>query len=377
MGDGLITLLAVGDIALRNDDPQSQLANMKAVLSSGDITLGQMETALSNNGARQLFPGFRGRSGDIEKDARVGARILSDVGFTVMSLAGNHTLDRGATAMTDTIDAGDEIGLQVIGAGRDLASARRPAIVEVGGIRVGILANCSVTPKGFEAGPQKPGVAPLRARTFYEQVDWQPGTPARVISMTDPGDLAAMVEDIEKLRPEVDVIVVSCHWGIHFEPGAIADYQYEAAHAAIDAGADLVIGHHAHVVKGIEFYKGKPICYSIGNMTLLPRGDHGEPLGDHPLDAQWTMVLKCAISSDGISKLSIVPCWLDLRLEPEPLRPDDPRFDGFIAFMERVCALPSTPANAWEALYLPRNPSSEALRLTKFTRVGDEVVVSL
>ena len=372
----MVTFLAVGDIALRTDVPETQLAAVAPVLRAGDVTFGQLETALSNRGTRQLHPGFRGRSGEVEKDPRTGAAILADAGFDVLSFAGNHTLDRGQNALRDTVRAATEAGMTVIGAGDDLAAARRPAIVDVDGTRIGVLAYCSVTPRGFAATPTRPGVAPLRARTYYEQVDWQPGTSPRIVTTTWPADLEALVNDITMLRSEVDVLVVSAHWGIHFEPGTIADYQYEAAHAAVDAGADLVIGHHAHVVKGVEFYRGAPILYSIGNLTLLPRGDRGEPLTPgRPVDAQRTMVLRVEITGGRIERVAIVPYWLDERVAPEPIPATDPRFAEYVAFLERVCALPSTPRNAWEALYLPPSPHAEALRHTRFVPRGDEIEV--
>lgn len=170
--------------------------------------------------------------------------------------------------------------------------------------------------------------------------------------------------------------MVSAHWGIHFEPGAIADYQYEAAHAAVDAGADLVVGHHAHVVKGVEYYRNKPIFHSIGNLTLLPRGDHGEPLTPgHRVDAQFTMVLRVEISGGRVTRTAILPYWLDERVQPEPIPAGDPRFADFVTFLERVSALPSTPRNAWEALYLPPSPHAKALRDTRFVPRDGEIEV--
>src|SRR3990172_3204791 len=90
-----------------------------------------------------------------------------------------------------------------------------------------------------------------------------------------------MEEDIKKLRPQVDVFIMSHHAGVHFVPATIAMYQKEAAYAAIDAGADLVIQHHAHVLKGVEMYNGKAIFYGLGNFAvekpLLSRKRRGEP----------------------------------------------------------------------------------------------------
>jgi hypothetical protein len=172
-------------------------------------------------------------------------------------------------------------------------------------------------------------------------------------------------------------VVVSMHWGIHFEPGTIADYQYEAAHAAIDAGADVILGHHGHVIKGVEYYRGKPVFYSLGNVTLLPRGDAGEPLTEGGrVDAQLTMIAKLTIEGGAVSRVAIIPCWLDLRLEPEVIPPDDPRFADFLAYLRRVNDLPSTPRNPWEALYLPPAPASLALRDTRFAADGGEIVAT-
>ncbi len=246
-----------------------------------------------------------------------------------------------------------------------------------GGLRVGFLAYCSVLPRGYEATPARPGVAPLRARTFYEQVDWQAGTPPRIVTLADEADLAALTDDVRALRERADVVVVSVHWGIHFEPGTIAGYQYQAAHAAIDAGADVVLGHHGHVIKAVEFYRGKPVFHSLGNVTLLPRGDAGQPLTEGGrVDAQLTMVAKLTLGPGGVSRVAVIPCWLDLRLEAEVIPPGDPRFAEFLAYLRRVNDLPGTPRNAWEALYLAPPPESRALHDTEFTADGGEVVAA-
>jgi hypothetical protein len=81
-------------------------------------------------------------------------------------------------------------------------------------------------------------------------------------------DLAALCADVAQARREADLVIVSLHWGIHFVPAVIADYQREVAHAAIDAGAELILGHHAHILKGVELYRGKAIFYSLGNLLF-------------------------------------------------------------------------------------------------------------
>ena len=372
-----VTLLAVGDVAPRITDPETQLAGIAPLLRAADVAFGQLETPLTNEGTRQLFPGFRGASGNVDRDADATAGILADTGFTVMSFAGNHTMDRSAPAMLASVAAAEGRGVRIAGVGENLAAAREPVIVKSGDTTVGFLAYCSVLPRGFDATPMRAGVAPLRARTFYEQVDWQAGTPPRIVTMTHAGDLAALQDDVRRLREQVDVVVVSMHWGIHFEAGSIADYQYEAAHAAVDAGADVILGHHGHVIKGIEYYKDKPIFYSLGNVTLLPRGEKGEPLTEGGrVDAQMTMIAKLTIEGGKVSRVAIIPCWLDLRLEPEVIASDDPRFADFRAYLRRVNDMPSTPRNSWERMYLPPVDASWALRDTHFTADGGEIIAT-
>jgi poly-gamma-glutamate capsule biosynthesis protein CapA/YwtB (metallophosphatase superfamily) len=374
---GPVTLVAVGDVAPRVTDPQAQLAGIAPALRAADIAFGQLEIPLTSDGTRQLFPGFRGASGHVARDADAAAGVLADAGFTVMSFAGNHTMDRSERAMLATVAAAEARGIRIAGAGEDLAAAREPVIVDKGGTRVGFLAYCSVLPRGYDATPARAGVAPLRARTFYEQVDWQAGTPPRIVTLPNAGDLAALAEDVRRLRERVDVVAVSMHWGIHFEPGTIADYQYAAAHAAIDAGADVILGHHGHVIKAVEYYRGKPVFYSLGNVTLLPRGDKGEPLTEGGrVDAQLTMIAKLTITGGGISRVAVLPCWLDLRLEPEVISPGDPRFADFLGYLRRVNDLPSTPRNPWEIMYLPPADSSWTLRDTQFTADGGEIVAT-
>jgi poly-gamma-glutamate capsule biosynthesis protein CapA/YwtB (metallophosphatase superfamily) len=369
-----VSLVAVGDVSLRGESPETQLDGIAELLRSGDVTFGQLETPLSPRGTRQLHPGFRGQVPD--RSAEENAKLLAAAGFTVMSFAGNHTMDRSATAMLETVEAADAVGLRLVGAGRDLAAARTPTILEVDGTRIGMLAYCSVVPRGFEATAQRAGVAPLRARTFYEQVDWQAGTPPRIVTQCHAEDLQALADDVARLRTQVDVVVVSMHWGIHFEHGTLADYEYEAGHAAVDAGADLVLGHHGHVVKGFEYYRGVPILHSIGNVTLLPRGEQGEPLlPGGRMDAQFQAVVRVEIDGGKVSRVAVVPVWLDEVKEPRVITPDEPLFAEFGDYLRRANDLASTPRDPWEVLYLKPLPASLSLREVGFEADGGEYVV--
>src|SRR3954447_14160817 len=175
--------------------------------------------------------------------------VITDCGFNVVSVAGNHAMDWGPEPLLDTIELLRGKGIQVIGGGRTLAEACKPAIMECNGQRVGMLAYCSVLHEGAAAGPDAPGVAPMRATARFEPVDYQPGVPPRVITTPNEQDLANLVSDMRAAKLNADTVVLSLHWGVHFVPRVIADYQRPVAQAAFEAGADLILGHHAHVPK--------------------------------------------------------------------------------------------------------------------------------
>ena len=225
---------------------------------------------------------------------------------------------------------------------------------------VGFLAYLSILTAGVEAEEDVPGCAPLRASHSYRQYDFQPGTPPLIVTQLLPDHRAAMEEDIRQLRPLVDVLVVSHHAGVHFVPAMIAMYQKEAAHAAIDAGADLVVQHHAHIDKGIEMYKGKAIFYGLGNFAV----EHGNPFpgrrraGDpafrllrefyrakpipgyekyrYLYDALKTMIAKAYIEDKKIQKVTYIPCYITPDCEPEVLARKDPRAQQVFDYVKQI-----------------------------------------
>jgi Bacterial capsule synthesis protein PGA_cap len=331
-----ITLCAVGDVAAFFREPESMFVHTADVLKAADITFGQNERHYSNryDEERDLLPGVP----LTELCPLEHAAALKLGGFGVMSFASNHCMDLGADAMLETIAALRGNGCAVIGAGSNIEEARKPAIFERKGTRIAYLAYCSVGRIGWDAGAQRAGCAPLRALTYYQQTDYQPGTPPTIISMVVREDLEAMRHDIRKAKEQADIVVVSCHWGLHHISGAIAMYEKEAAHAAIDAGADLIIGHHPHMLKGIEIYKGKGIFYSMGNfafdLPLSVRLKRQKQMGSKhafhsikvdPEYADWyswsaesrrSMIVKCSIVNKTIQKLSFLPVLINNRAQP-------------------------------------------------------------
>jgi poly-gamma-glutamate capsule biosynthesis protein CapA/YwtB (metallophosphatase superfamily) len=345
------TLLAVGDIGPLRDDAEVLFDPTRKLLQDADITFGQLEKCLSDRGTQQLY-----LNKSLARAAPRVAGVIADAGFDVVSFASNHTLSYSNEGLFDTVHHLVGHGVKVIGAGEDIDAARRPAVFEVDGTSVGFLAYCSVVPRGFQAAVNKPGLAPVRVRTFYEQRDWQPGTPPRIVTQAYPEDVAAMVDDISALRADVDIVVVSHHWGIHYVPAMIADYQFEVGHATIDAGADLVIGHHPHILKGIEVYGGKPIFYSIGSFALehplkdLTGTELAELLKQYnleidprwvryafPVDSQKTALVRCTLARGVVERVALVPAWINPQAQAEPVSAADPRFEEVLAYLRWLC----------------------------------------
>jgi len=281
------------------------------------------------------------------------AKIFTDCGFEAVTIANNHMFDAGAEALLDTRALLLEKGIQVTGAGRNLAEAREPAIVEKNGIKVGFLGYCSVIPEGGEAAPDKVGIAPLRVKTRCELRG--PHAPARVLTEPDEGDLKMILEDVSALRKRVDVVIPVFHWGVIWVPRVIADYQVSVAHACIDAGADLVLGHHAHVPKAIEMYKGKAIFYSLSNFCMTkpfpsPKWEeepwkhgalrnHADQNPDMPLlpygrDARRSLLAKAVFTKNGVKEVSFLPMMIDHLYRPEVLQQGDARFDDMVRYMD-------------------------------------------
>ncbi len=341
-----VTLLACGDVGPIHE-PVSEFASLaKSTLVSADVRFAQVERVYSERGALQVHSG--GRHTRVKPSM---ASIFSECAFDVVSVASNHSMDWGPDAMLDSIDVLRSRGIKTVGAGRDLGEARATAIVERNGIRIAFLAYCSVLREGYAAEERRPGVAPLRVHTYYEPAEYQPGIPPRVITVPYSDDLAHMIDDVKRARASADAVVVSLHWGLHFIPRAIADYQPFVARAAFDAGAGVILGHHAHVPKAIGVHDGKVCYYSLSNfiMSAPPASaerlatfekSYGTPLDpEYPhlpygTDAKRSLIAKVVLAKDGVKRASFLPVHIDKKLRPEVLKSSDTRFDDAVKYME-------------------------------------------
>jgi poly-gamma-glutamate capsule biosynthesis protein CapA/YwtB (metallophosphatase superfamily) len=352
-GDKVITVLAVGDVLVNRDDADSIFAYVASTIKSADIAFCQLETNYSERGI--VLPQTRVPS--IAHPRNVLA--IRKAGFNVVSFASNHCLDYGFEAFFDTIQVMKETGIDLIGVGKNIEEARRPQVIDCRGTKIAFLAYNSILPMGYWADANRPGCAPMRAWTVYEQIEHdQPGTPPRIHSFAHEGDKVAMVEDIQKVKAQVDLVVVSMHWGIHFTEAEIATYQKEVGYAALDAGADVILGHHAHILKPVEIYKGKPIFYSLCNFAFdlpLPQEFLNSPRWRElmqlnsswtidprykaypfPADSRMSMACKLLISNKQIERVSFLPALVNEDSQPRFLTRKDREFSEMVKYVEKI-----------------------------------------
>ena len=349
-----VTLMAGGDIGPVVEPTEDFAALIAPVLKQADIRFGQCERTYSTRGAVPQYA--YGPGGDGTRLDPSLVKVWDAAGMDVISLASNHAMDWGPDPVLDTLELFRKMGKHVIGAGKDEEEARRPAIVECKGVKIAFLAYCSVLRDGQAAGPGKAGIAPLRARTWYGPQEFQPGTPPMILTEAFPEDVAAMQEDIRKAKQQADVVVMSIHWGLRHVPKTVCTYQQPVAHAAIDAGCDLILGHHAHSIKAIEVYKGKVCFYSIGNFMTTGSAKRTANTFDwnlmwFPIDREclpptgryWfpthcrkTMVAKAVIGKQGVERVSFIPTYINPMAQPYAVEPTDPKFQEIVDWAEWV-----------------------------------------
>jgi poly-gamma-glutamate capsule biosynthesis protein CapA/YwtB (metallophosphatase superfamily) len=334
-----ITVMSVGDLILDEPDPDSFFEPSAALLRSADLTIGHVEVPHTT--------ATESASTDVPAPPSdpVALKALPAAGFSVVTLAGNHMYDLGGPGLLDTVAHCRDAGLTTAGAGATLDAARTPAVVERGGQTIGVLSYNCVGPRESWATSAKPGCAYVHVLTHYELDHASPGGPARVYTFADPDSLERMAQDVARLREQVDVVAVSFHKGVGHTPVTVAMYERPVAHAAIDAGADVVYGHHAHIMRGIETYRGRPIFHGLGNFVTVTHAL--TPTGQNSVEAQaWsrrreqlygfapdpampsypfhpesrnTVVALCRFDADGLVEAGFVPCWIDDDARPVPL----------------------------------------------------------
>src|SRR5512133_20835 len=242
-----IVINAVGDVMLagrwtstiRKNVYDQPFRAVAAELKTGDITIANLESPIARGGVE-----FTGKQFRFRADPEL-AEALRKSGINMVTLANNHTMDFGAPALMETLENLERAGIAWIGAGKNLAAARQMALYTIKGKKIAFLGYSLTQPTEFFAGRSRAGTAPGFENYF--------------------------IEDIRRARLAADYVIVSFHWGTEGRSD-IQPYQRTVAHKAIDAGADVIIGHHPHVLRGVERYKAGIVFYSLGNFTFASKG---------------------------------------------------------------------------------------------------------
>ena len=239
-------------------------ADLLDTMNSSDITMVNLEFPFSTRGVQMENKQYTFKADPSR------APVLKEMGVDIVSLANNHTLDFGTEALLDTITTLRENNIRSVGAGEDLEAAKKPSVITIKGRNIAILGASRVIPV-----------------TDWNATKYSPG----VFTTYDP---ALLIEEIKLAKQSNDLVIVYVHWGIEKEEYP-KEYQRTMAKQYIDAGADLVLGSHPHVLQGIEFYNGKPIVYSLGNFVF-----------GHTIER--TVLLDVTIDEQNLCNIRLIPC---------------------------------------------------------------------
>lgn len=241
-----LVINAVGDVMLagrwgselKKRGFKTPFAHVADALKQGDVTIANLEMPLAGGGVEFTEKKFRFRG-----DPAIASALKSS-GINLVTLANNHIMDFGADALTETVQHLEKSKIAWIGAGKNLSEARTMALYSIKGKKIAFLGYSLTQPTEFFAGKNRPGTAPGFEKVF--------------------------VEDIKSARNQADYVVVSVHWGTEGKEDT-QGYQRDIAHKVIDAGADVIIGHHPHVLRGVERYRNGIIFYSLGNFAFASK----------------------------------------------------------------------------------------------------------
>jgi len=279
-----VSLVAVGDISYsrgverivrKQNNINYPFLKIQDYLKSADLIFGNLETPITQGSEIPDFEMiFRSNPGT--------EQALKQAGFSILSLANNHTPNFGEKGLKDTFNYLKNAGIKYVGAGQNDQEAYRSVYIEKKGIKFAFLAynDADVVPAYYEASANRAGTAFMR--------------------------MDKMAEAVKGAKQKADFVIVSMHAGIEYA-GKPNNSQINFAHAVIDAGADSVIGHHPHAVQTVEKYKGKFIFYSLGNFVF------DQPQSDETKEG---LAVKIYFAKNGINKISLLPVVMENLAQP-------------------------------------------------------------
>ncbi|MEO6185756.1 MAG: CapA family protein [Steroidobacteraceae bacterium] len=358
---GDLTLLFAGDLVLDVPDADHWLSGIAPAVRAADLAIGHLEVPHTRRGAEL--------KGDVPAPGAPPENLaaLRRAGFAAVTLAGNHMSDCGAVGIADTIAELDRLGIAHCGAGATLPAASAALHLTVEGRQIALLSYNCVGPEAAWATATRAGCNYLRVRT----ADGSPVAPAAPLTEVAPEALAQLAHDIGSARTRAELVIVAFHKGIVHTPARLAPYERPLADAALAAGADVVIGHHAHILRGIELREGRPVFHGLGNGCVVTHAL--SPAQDHPERAAWAKRRRelfgfepdpayplAPFHPEAVHALLGVVHWhgdgslttgiLPVHVEPpgRPVCVDDARAADVIRYLERIGAAAGLPPRSWQ-----------------------------
>ncbi len=365
--DQRAAVLSVGDLILDVPDVDRYFDESRDILRSGDVVIGQVEIPYT---LRPQWSAYDNHSAPATDPRQLEAMLRA--GFNVGTCAGNHSFDQGYYGVVDTLEKLHELGIATAGEGADAEEAYAPALIRRKGLDFACFSYTAVGPKTVQATPAKAGAAFIFVATAYDNDVNEPGAlPTHIYTSVSPAAMQDMRLRFRRAKEAGALVLASFHMG-RMHSSELQQYQIDIAHAAVDAGAEMVFAHHPHTLLGIEMYRGKPIFYSVGHFVFatdaflqqgtalarqrafLPNHWQGvntealikprEPITDTipcyvgDQASRNTLIAKGVFDEGGLVRASFIPCFIDDAGHPVPVRRGE-KGDDVLAHIRALCEL--------------------------------------
>lgn len=318
------TVLAVGDVFLDRKCPAEAFTHVRDQFNDADLIVGNHEGPLSQSGQQRLFYPWL----SIINSTPEMVEGLEAAGFDILSLANNQSMNYGLEGLMDSIELLENRGINVTGAGEDKMTAEAPTVRTVNGTSVAVI-GIEATRWDWgdtQALSDQPGLNQLQISSWY---------PSPHVSRRG---LQKLRDTVAAAKDTYDIVLLLPHFGVT-GGHELAAHQRAIAHAAVEAGADAVIGAHSHTLQAVEVYESTPIFYSLGNFLFDKSGHWG---------VNWmqseTAIVELTLTDEGLEAAKLHPALYDTgsRNKPRILEHSEPEYGDIVELLSELSAYEDT-----------------------------------